>query len=456
MDAEPAHARWRTARHTVILLRIDVAGESHADVARDLGVSERQLRRERREAHRRFREALCRSSSVVPVSVRDRTPGVQIALAERVADSGEPRSALAILDDISAHASDPAARCRALVRAADVETDLHHLGAAARRLRDAASLMHTRVVPDEACTGLVREHRVSALQVAWFESGPNAIVPQAQRAQEPDDARMWMLRACAALRSGDGRRARLLSERARTALVPANGDGIRVDLEILDAELADFLDANSHEAQRRFGRAIALADELGFGGRSLWASHLLAFTRWLHGGKAAERAAYRALVDRVDGSLPEQHRLMLYFSAADIELAIGSPRRSAVAADHALRLATNVYERLSAQALGAGALLRLGRIHQAETAACATADEARRQGYVRVVSTSQRLAAEAALRRGERRIARERIEDALTCAAGRTSSYVLALTHDVAARITRDRRHVALAHELRSAGQTSG
>jgi hypothetical protein len=448
MDAATTAERWRTVRHTAILLRIDVARESHAVVANDLGLSERQLRRERRVAHRRFLAAL-QEGAGSPALVRERTADVQIALAERLADSGEPRSALAILDDIAVRAPDPAARCRALMRSADVETDLHRLGAASRRLHDAAGLMHAAIVPQDKQHGLAREHRVSALQVAWFEAGPSAIVPEAQRVQEPDDARMWMLRACAALRAGDGRRARLLSQRAREALRPVDGDGIRVDLEILDAELADFLDANSAEAQRRFQRAIDLAGDLGYGGRSLWATHLLAFTRWLHGGKAAERAAYRALVDRVDGSMPEQHRLMLYFSAADIELAIGNPRRAVTASRHALHLATNVYERLSAQALEAGALLRIGQIQPAESAARATAEEARRQGYLRIVSTAQRLASEAALERGERRIARERIEDALACAVGRTSAYVLALTYDVAARITRDRRHAVLARDLR-------
>ena len=441
MDAEPTPVRWRTVRHTAILLRIDIARESQTTVALDLGVSERQLRRERHAAHRRFLAALRNGSTdafavgtdgmpTMLTLVLERAADVQIALAERLADSGEPRSALAILDDIAVHASDPAARCRALMRSADVETDVHRLGAATRRLHDAAALMHARIVPNDKRPGLAREHRVSALQVAWFEAGPAAIVPEAQRVQEPDDARMWMLRACAALRAGDGRHSRLLSQRARAALRPGGADGIRVDLEILDAELSDFLDANTEEASRRFQLAIELADELGYGGRSLWATHLLAFTRWLHGGKAAERVAYRALVDRIDGAMPEQHRLMLYFSAADIELAIGSPRRAANASSHALHLATNVYERLSAQALEAGALLRMGQVQQAESAARATAEEGRRHGYLRIVSP--------------RSVCRRRL---------RCSAYVLALTHDVAARITRDRRHAALARELR--GQVS-
>ncbi|MBV9103887.1 MAG: hypothetical protein JO060_09860, partial [Candidatus Eremiobacteraeota bacterium] len=54
MDGDASERRWRTARHTVILLRMDVAKEDAAAVARDLGISERQLRRERRVAHRRL------------------------------------------------------------------------------------------------------------------------------------------------------------------------------------------------------------------------------------------------------------------------------------------------------------------------------------------------------------------------------------------------------------------
>jgi len=449
MDAESAERRWRTARHTVILLRMDLGREPVAAVARDLGLSERQLRRERHAAHARFLTSF-RAVQLAASEVHERAPDVQIDRAERLADSGEARSALAILDDVALHAADSAARCLALVRAADIETDLHRLDAAGRRLRDAQRLIAERVVPLERTKALEQEHRVGALQLEWFEVGPAVVATKAQRAQEPADARLWMLRACAALRGGDGIGARTLAAAARGALRACDDAGLRLDLEILEAELAHFLDGNAERAERSFARVVSLAGEQGFGGRRLWATHLRAFTDWLSTHSTAARGEYRALVDRVDGSLPEQHRLMLYFSAADIELAIGSPRRATRAARNALQLATNEYERLSAEALLAGAQLRCGQFDAAECIASETANGARRIGYFRVVSTAQRIAAEAALARGDRHAAREHIDEALQCAAGRTSLYVLALTHDVAARVTRDRRHVAAARELRA------
>jgi hypothetical protein len=142
---------------------------------------------------------------------------------------------------------------------------------------------------------------------------------------------------------------------------------------------------------------------------------------------------------------------MLYFSAADIESAVGSPRRALAAAGNALRLATNPYESASAQALCASALFRSGKTDAAARLAEETATLGRSIGYQRVVATAQRIAAETALARGDRRAAREAIEESLASAAGRTSLYVLAKTYAVAARITRDPRYRLRARELRVA-----
>jgi len=450
MDGDAADRRWRTARHTIILLRMDVAREESASVARDLGISERQLRRERRTAHRRFFSALLRA---VPqtVAVLDSSSSVQLQRAERLADSGEPESALAILDDVARKAGDAAVRCRALLRAAGVETEVHRLDVAGRRIDDAQRLLRENGVERDVRPSLEREATVSSLQVAWYVNGPAVVDAASTAPVNGTDARLLLLRACAALRGGDAASARRFAMHIHSTAEFAADPSLRIDVGILEAELSDFLDGNTQAAEDGFMRIATLAGQHGFGGRRLWATHLLAFTRWLHSRASCERNAFRALVDRIDASLPKQQRLMLFFSAADIELAIGSATRAADAARSARRLATNPYERLSADALLAGALLRGGNIAQAEHAAVATAEHARRIGYLRVVSTAQRIAAEAALSLRRRPLARERIEDALACAAGRTSLYVLARTYDVAARITRERRHRTVARELRDA-----
>src|ERR1700722_8851087 len=136
MDGEVPVRRWRTARHTVILLRMDVGAEAADAVATDLGLSQRQLRRERRLAHDRFLEAF-RSLEPGAARVSERTADLQIDHASRLADSGEATSALAILEDVARRAAESTARCRALVRAADVEMELHRLASAKTRLSDA-------------------------------------------------------------------------------------------------------------------------------------------------------------------------------------------------------------------------------------------------------------------------------------------------------------------------------
>src|SRR5580704_2484565 len=196
MDAQRADRRWQTARHTSILLRMDVGGEDVIAVARDLGLSERQLRRERRAAHTRFVVALRGPGTAAPARVEDRSARLQLDRAERLADSGEASSALAILGDVAARAPDAPSRCRALVRAADVEADLHRLVRARERLADARVLMGIESVADGERAALEREHRRSALQCAWLASGPAAVTAAALRgdAPEPDDAAGWVQR----------------------------------------------------------------------------------------------------------------------------------------------------------------------------------------------------------------------------------------------------------------------
>ncbi|MBV9645833.1 MAG: hypothetical protein JO043_00035 [Candidatus Eremiobacteraeota bacterium] len=452
MDGDASERRWRTARHTVILLRMDVAKEDAAAVARDLGISERQLRRERRVAHRRLHSVLRCAARPATITVLDSSVQVQLERSERLADSGEAGSALAILDDVAARAADGAARCRALLRAADVETELHRLGAAGQRIDHAQRLVRDEIVPGFERPTLEGQLTRSQLQLAWYAKGPAEVDRAIGDARDCCEARLWLLRACAALRGGNGARARKFAGQARVTAAPTDVS-LQIDLGILEAELCDYLDAEPERAEREFARLATFASEHGYGGRSLWLTHLHAYTRWLHSHTAVARNAYRALVDRIEPSLPKQQRLMLFFSAADIELAIGSPARAASAAEHALLLTTNPYERLTAQALLAGATLRRGDIAEAEHSAVSAAEEARLIGYLRVTSTSQRIAADAALRRGDRVLARERIEDALQCAQGRTSLYVLARTYDLAARITRERRHRQLARELRAAAR---
>ncbi len=447
MDGEAGERRWRTARHTVILLRMDVGAEAADAVAGDLGLSERQLRRERSTAHARFLTAL-RRLEPSGAQVCERTADLQIDHASRLADSGEATSALAILDDVARRAGESTARCRALVRAANVEMDLHRLDCAKTHLSDARRLILDGVVPVDAQPRLTTEHRAAALQGRWYETGPAIVGASLEPADDAADPRLGMLRVCAALRGGDGHGARRLLARVRESVDRLPDAGLRIDALILEAELADFLDGDVQRAEETFARVVDVAGEAGYGGRRLWATHLLAYTRWLHAPSVATRSQYRGLVDRIDGGLPEQQRLMLYFSAADIEAAVGSPRRALTAARNALRLATNPYESASAQALCAIALFRSGKADAAAHLAAETAALGRSIGYGRVVATAQRVAAEAALARGDRRSAREAIDESIACASGRTSLYVLAKTYAVAARVTRDPRYRMRAREL--------
>jgi hypothetical protein len=156
----------------------------------------------------------------------------------------------------------------------------------------------------------------------------------------------------------------------------------------------------------------------------------------MHSRDVRDRTAYRGLVDRTDHALPPRLRSYLLFSAADVELAIGHPRRALDAARASARVCTNSYESLSARGLAAGSLFRLGRVAEAAVEASLTADAARAHRQPRVVSLAQRISAQAYLAQGNRVAARAAIEEAIECARYFSSQHVLAQAQSVLARIT--------------------
>ena len=278
------------------------------------------------------------------------------------------------------------------------------------------------------------------LSIRWFEKGPLAA---AHAEVEPHAngtlhlGRSTIVRAAAALRGGESAfAAQLLGRVAAANGAVAHTPEFDIDLLTLQAELADFTAENPLLSEELFARAVAEARAREMRGRELYATHQLALTRWAHTRDARDRSAYRSLVDRIDRSLPSRLRSYLTFSAADLELAIGHPRRALQAAQAAASVSTNRYERLSASGLAAGALLRLGRINDACAEASLAAEAARAEGHARVLALAQRVSAQVALSRGNRRAARAAIDESIECARRFSSAHVLALAQVVLARIT--------------------
>lgn len=418
-------------RGAAILLRVDVRRHPAAGVAADLGLSQRQFYRERRNAYEAFLRAF-RSNGVrcTIAAVQTATPpaGADFAAqllqrAQALADAGEPASAAAILRDLCGTAK-PTLRARAAIAMADIDVWAHRFDRARRRVDDARRLMSAEGLE---CDGqLIDAAEAVELELRWFAGGPSAVEPVSA------GPRTALVRAAAALRGGDANfAARLLTRfQAMASDVPA-----RIDALTLEGELADFTAEDSALSQTSFERAASLARRHGFIGRALYAEHQRALTQWMQSRRVADRQAYRRLVDRVDVSQSPRLRSYLLFSAADTELAIGHPQRALALAHSAEAVCTNAYESLSAQGLAAGAMLRLDRIDEAGAAATEVTHAARRHGHARVLSLAQRISAQALLAKGNRRAARAAIEESIECARHFSSAHVLSTARAVLAQI---------------------
>lgn len=439
LDARPFSRAWQQAHHTAILLRVDVQRHDPVQVAADLGLSTRQFHRERRVAHERFADAYRATLSAPVPKVACTVPRLLTERAAALADSGEVLSAISLLDDVASNA-EPVDRCEALIRRAEIEAWSHRLDHARRYARDARSLLATISPESGTYTQLRDGYAAIELLLQWFALGPAAVARidgASDRLPPAEGPRALVVLAAAALRNGSSSDALRLLDRLRIFGTAAPA-AVVADALTLQAEIADFVGEDESVSETIFAKAAAAAEMNGLRGRALYATHQLASTRWMHTRSPLDRNAYRGLVDGIDRTLPPRLRSYLIFSAADIEVAIGHPRRALQAARTAATVSTNHYESFSAQGLEAGALLRMGRIGDAGTRAAQAADSARKQGHTRILSLTQRIQAVAQLARGDRRAAFAAIDEAIECAKRFSSTHVLAQAKTLRDRIVRN------------------
>jgi hypothetical protein len=422
------------ARHVAILLRVDAERHDPARVATDLGLSTRQFFRERRRAHDAFYAAY-RAGGRAAATVETNFAQRLLSRAAGLADSGEAESASAILHDIIASGAERAVVCEALLQLAATQTWAHRFDRARADLAACYLVLSREDIETDRRDALDDGAGAIALTLRWFSDGPGSVAPGWDERRAPISERTMLVVAAATLRNGESTRAeRLLRDLDGRVAPPAMPD-LAVDLVILQGELADFTASNPSLSEDLFARAAALAAAHGLRGRELYARHQLALTRWAHSRNAADRRAYRQLVDAVDRSLPARLRSYLTFSSADIELAIGHPQRALESARAAAAVSTSQYERLSAYGLAAGALVRLGRLGEAASQATVAAQGARIEALPRVLSLAQRINAQVYLAQGDRRAARAAIEESIEVARRFSSSHALALAQALWGRI---------------------
>ncbi len=191
------------------LLRCDIDDQPLPAVAAELGLSERQLRRERRAAHDAFAGAFraLRSEGPATATVCD-VATVRLAEAVELHELGQSALAQSAFASIVAGAPTPALRIEAACLAAEAEFDGLRHAAAAAHIADARSLVarHMRELDDEAACAADEHVDFVAWMLRWRTaicSGlatqpPLAIAPSSDARARPEARRALFVRAAAA------------------------------------------------------------------------------------------------------------------------------------------------------------------------------------------------------------------------------------------------------------------
>jgi hypothetical protein len=146
-ESLPARNREQRIRQFAIVSRCVLEGDSPEDVAMQLGISERQLRRERADICKRI------AMYVRAKQLAEWTPRLEILdtlrfqfeRASAQAEAGEYESAIRSYDDILSSSAGTADKVESFCKRAEVELECGKLGAAQTSLSDATTLLETDV-----------------------------------------------------------------------------------------------------------------------------------------------------------------------------------------------------------------------------------------------------------------------------------------------------------------------
>jgi hypothetical protein len=153
------------------LLRCDIDDAPLPAVAAELGLSERQLRRERRAAHAAFAGAFrtVHREAGPPATACD-VVTVRLAEAVELHELGQGAVAQSELASIASGADSPARRIEALCLAAELELDALRHTAAAAHLAEARTIavLHARCLDDDAARAADEHLEFVAWLVRWL------------------------------------------------------------------------------------------------------------------------------------------------------------------------------------------------------------------------------------------------------------------------------------------------
>jgi hypothetical protein len=154
------------ARMHAALLRCEIDKQPLAVVAAEMGLSDRQVRRERRAAHDAFLHAFRGAANDAPPAaiVRDRA-ALRIAEATELHELGQSALAMSACEGVANDAPLPERRIEALCLAAEIDLDAARYADAAARLAEATAILSAR---DVALEGDARALAVERLDLAGW------------------------------------------------------------------------------------------------------------------------------------------------------------------------------------------------------------------------------------------------------------------------------------------------
>src|SRR5665213_422328 len=336
-DRSAPRTRTRIGRMHAALLRCEIDRQPLAVVAAELGLSDRQVRRERRAAHDAFLDAFHHTASETAQARVCDTAALRIAQTEELHELGQSALAIAACEDVAACAERPERRIEALCLAAEIDLDGARYADAKGRLAEAESILVLRAHVLDARERTLAVERIDfgtwQLRRATGISGgliapPPIVLAHPDPAGESDESRRALVvRALAAYTTqrwevGDARRGAETVRLARQLLPSLDRARIRDRLAVM------YADARIIGLRRLFddyGRLLAVEELASARG---YARTLLTVRADRIGAELVTRGGERVL-ERIAGSLDAGERRAMPAAFAFAAVTAAGPTRGA-------------------------------------------------------------------------------------------------------------------------------
>lgn len=458
----------RAERYQRILLRCDLGGELHKQVAWDLGIGIRQFYRERRAARHYVAAHLERKLEryMQPALQFDRLTLARTRIAT-LRHSGAAAAALVAARDLVRGCEEPRERLIAMVTVADLLADLGRIAQARTALNDARrSLSWSRTALGDTLSECAARIESCDARLEW-ESG---CAPAASRICEPDPrvfealrhshdplAREFTIRSLLArswrsLCSGEYASAQTAISDARTTLstlVEPAAD-LRAEVLISIGTLENLRDGDE-AAARHFDDALLISRQNGLPEHAVQALSGLSVAQQIHGDTELARKTVTEIADSARLVCTPLHYGLFCLRLAELNIALGDTdcgMRYATAARK--QLDESAFAQLIGSLLQADAALAAGSYQSAVDVARFAERRASHQDNPRMQGTALRLIAEGLHALGQRESARESIMHSIELLERAGHPFSLARAYDSSAKITGSRSHARSAREIAS------